>query len=174
VAVALVVLHLRGDSDKLPMTGQGSGTVELEPELIEPREPGATEPPSTPEPEIVPSDVADGKGDEEPGDAPGDGIGVRVGSVGGLYPGHRVELPVTYVNPQTFPIAIDTVNVTATGTTACPSRHLMPNQQPALHMLIPAGSSIASTVAVGMDKTAPDACQGVRFTVRVSVTAVKQ
>lgn len=34
-------------------------------------------------------------------------------------------------------------------------------------------SSVASTIKVGMRKSAPDACQGVRFALRVQVTAVK-
>lgn len=75
---------------------------------------------------------------------------------------------MTYLNPYRFPIAI------ATGTTGCPSRHLMTNQQPGVPVRIHSGSSVASTVAVGMDKAAPDGCQGARFRVRVFVTAVEQ
>ena len=108
-----------------------------------------------------------------PTNGPAGGTGVSVGSVGGLYPGHRVELGVTYVNPYSFPIAIDTVNVTAAGTARCSARHLMPTPQPAPRLRLPSGSSVDSTLEVGMRPTAPDACQGVRFAVSVHVTAVQ-
>jgi hypothetical protein len=80
---------------------------------------------------------------------------------------------VTYVNPYSFPIAIDTVHVSSTGTAACSARYLAHTTEPAARLRIPAGSSLASTVEVGMRRSAPDACQGVRFAVRVGVTAVK-
>lgn len=153
--------------------GEGSGTVTLEPALVEPHVPGATLSPSTPEPTVVPSEVAEGSQGGVATSKPAERTGVSVGSIGGLYPGHRVELGVTYVNPYSFPIAIDTVNVTATGTTRCSARHLMPAPQPAPRLQIASGSSVASTIEVGMRRTAPDACQGVRFAVRVNVTAVQ-
>jgi len=167
-AFALVVVRAGGDIPELPLTGEGSGTVTLEPELVEPREPATTRSPSTPEPTVVPSELID----DSEGAAPAGGTGVRVGSIGGLYPGHRVEMGVTYVNPYSFPIAIDTVHVTATGTDGCSARQLMPTPQPTAGVRIPSGSSVNSTLEVGMRRTAPDACQGVRFAVRVQVTAV--
>ncbi len=170
VAVALVV-RTGGDHPGLPtIGGEGSGTVTLEPELVDPREPGTTRSPSTSEPTVVPSEVAEGSDSGGTTNTPA-GPGVSVGSVGGLYPGHRVELGVRYVNPYSFPIAIDTVYVNATGTTRCPARHLMPTPSPGLR--VPSGSSVASTIEVGMRRTAPDACQGVRFAVRVQVSAVQ-
>ena len=105
-------------------------------------------------------------------DASAGRTGVSVGSVGGLYPGHRVALGVTYVNPYSFPIAIDAVNVTATGTDRCSARYLS-TPQPASRLRLPSGSSVDSTLEVGMRRSAPDACQGVRFAVRVQVTAVQ-
>ena len=94
-----------------------------------------------------------------------------MGSVGGLYPGHRVEVGVTYVNPYSFPIAIDSVQVDAAGTTRCTGRHLLPATTAPVH--VPARSALGSTLDVGMRKSAPDACQGVRFALRVQVTAVR-
>ena len=173
VAVALVVVRAGSDRHALPMTGEGSGTVTLEPELVEPREPAATLSPSSPEPTIVPIDVAEGSEGAVPINEQAGATGVNVGSVGGLYPGHRVELGVTYVNPYSFPIALDTVNVTATGSTRCSARYLMPTPQRAHRLRLPSGSSVNSTLEVGMRRTAPDACQGVRFAVSVHVTAVK-
>ena len=155
------------------MTGEGSGTVTLEPELVKPREPATTQSPSTPEPSIVPIDVADGSEGGVSINGPAEGTGVSVGSVGGLYPGHRVELGVTYVNPYSFPIAIETVNVTATGTDRCSARHLTPTPQPARRLRVPSRSSADSSLEVGMRRTAPDACQGVRFAISVHVTAVQ-
>lgn len=167
LAVALVV-RTGGDNQELPMIGgEGSGTVTLEPELVEPREPATTRSPSTPEPTVVPSELID----DSEGAVPAGGPGVTVGSVGGLYPGHRVELGVTYVNPYSFPIAIDTVNVTATGTDRCSARYLRPTPAPRLRLA--SGSSVDSALEVGMRRTAPDACQGVRFAVSVQVTAVQ-
>ena len=174
VAVALFVVRPGSGNQELPMIGgEGSGSVTLEPELVEPREPAATLSPSTPEPTIVPIDVAEGFEGGVPTNASAGGTGVSVGAVGGLYPGHRVELGVTYVNPYSFPIAIDTMNVTATGSTRCSARYLMPTPQPATPLRLSSGSSVDSTLEVGMRRTAPDACQGVRFTVRVRVTAVQ-
>lgn len=184
VAVALVV-RAGGLNHGLPMIGgEGSGTVTLEPELVEPREPGSSPAPATPEPIVVPSEPSEGSAGAAPTEAPADAPtgassdapagrpGVSVGSVGGLYPGHRVELGVTYLNPYSFPIAIDTVNVTATGRDRCSARYLS-TPQPAPRLQLPSGSSIDSTLEVGMRRSAPDACQGVRFAVRVQVTAVQ-
>lgn len=150
VIAALVVVRPGGERQE-PTSGGDNGNVALEPTLIQPRVPGTTITPST--------------------DAPAGNLGVSVGSVGGLYPGHRVELGVRYVNPYAFPIALDTVRVIASGTPSCTSRQLMPATTP--HVRVPAGSSLASTIEVGMRRSAPDACQGVRFAVRVQVTAVK-
>lgn len=157
--------------------GEGSGTVTLEPVLVDPRDPAATDSPSAPDPAIAPSEVVDGAegGTSESTAAsttgPANGLGVRVGSVGGLFPGHRVKLGVTYVNPYSFPIAIKTVQVDAAGTTRCTGRHLLPATTAPVQ--VPARSTLGSTIAVGMRRSAPDACQGVRFELRVHVTAVR-
>jgi hypothetical protein len=174
VAVALVV-RTGGGSQELPMIGgEGSGTVTLEPDVVEPREPATTRSPSTPEATIAPNELIGDPDGAVPttvlttGPA---GPGVTVGSVGGLYPGHRVELGVTYVNPYSFPIAIDTVNVTATGTDRCSARYL--RAAPAPRLRLTSGASVDSALDVGMRRSAPDACQGVRFAVSVQVTAVQ-
>ena len=169
VAVALVV-RTGGDDHELPTIGEGSGTVTLDPELVEPLEPETTRSPATPEAAVVPSELIDDSESAAPTDAPAGGPGVAVGSVGGLYPGHRVELGVTYVNPYSFPIAIDTINVTATGTDGCSARYLRATAAPSLRLT--SGTSVDSTLDVGMRRSAPDACQGVGFAVSVHVTAV--
>jgi hypothetical protein len=175
IAAAVVVLTDDGHQAPPVIGGEGSGTVTLAPVLVDPRDPAPTGSPSAPDPTIAPSEVVDGAEggtSELIAGAPGD-VGVRVGSVSGLFPGHRVELGVTYVNPYSFPIAVDTVRVTATGTDRCPARHLMPTPQPNPRLHIRPGSSVGTTVEVGMRRSAPDACQGVRFAVSVDVTAVQ-
>jgi len=175
LAVALLVVRAGGGNRDLPLIGgEGSGTVTVAPALVEPRDPAAPHSPPTPEPNIVPGDADQGpEGEEAPGNLPAENLGVSVGSANGLYPGHRVKLGVTYMNPYSFPIAIDEVHVTTTGAARCSARHLVPTPQPTPGLRIPPGSSVASTLEVGMRRTAPDACQGVRFAVRVNVTAVQ-
>jgi hypothetical protein len=144
-----------------------SGTVALEPTLVAPRH----QSPSAPEPMTMPRPIIDGPvGGGSAVATPGK-LGVSVGSVGGLYPGHRVKLRVKYRNPYSFPIAIDSVKVRARGTLGCPARQLMRPKTP--HPRLPAHSIVASKIKVGMRKSAPDACQGVRFALHVQVTAVK-
>jgi hypothetical protein len=176
IAAALVVVLTGAGHQALPVIGgEGSGTVTLAPILVDRHDPAPTGSPSAPEPTIAPSEVVDGAEggtSELIAGAPG-GVGVRVGSVGGLFPGHRVKLGVTYMNPYSFPIAIDMVRVIATGTDRCPARHLMPTPQPNPRLHIQPGSSVGTTVEVGMRRSAPDACQGVRFAVSVDVMAVQ-
>ena len=161
LAVALVVAGTAGNHWD-PLTA--SGTVALEPTLVAPRHP------STAEPTTMPRAVIEVPGGGGSTNATGP-LGVSVGSVGGLYPGHRVKLGVRYVNPYSFPIVLDTVTVRAHGTTQCTARQLMRPRTPRLRL--PSRSSVASTIKVGMKRSAPDACQGVRFSVHVRVTAVK-
>jgi hypothetical protein len=76
------------------------------------------------------------------------------------------------VNPYAFPIVIDTVRVRAHGTALCTARQLMRPRKPR-HVRVPPHASVASKIKVGMRKSAPDACQGVQFALRVQVTAVQ-
>jgi hypothetical protein len=171
MVAALVVVRPGGEPQRPQLIGgEGSGTVTLEPRLVQPRVSGTTVAPSTPEPTTVPGTGADVPGVQSPNESP-TGLGVNVGAVGGLYPDRRVEVGVTYVNPYSFPIAIDTVRVDAAGTTRCTGRHLLPAATAPVH--VPARSARVSTLEVGMRKSAPDACQGVRFALRVQVTAVQ-
>ena len=144
-----------------------SGTVALEPTLVAPRHQSS----STPERTLMPRPIIEGPVNGGSTNAAPGTLGVSVGSVGGLYPGHRVKLRVKYRNPHSFPIVIDSVKVRARGTVGCPARHLMRPRAP--HPRLPSHSLVASKIKVGMRRSAPDACQGVRFSVRVRVTAVK-
>jgi len=98
-------------------------------------------------------------------------LGVRVNSVGGLYPGHRVKVRVRYRNPYSFPIRIHKVRVRARGTAQCTGRQLMRPKAP--RPRISAHSAVRSNIKVGMRRRAPDSCQGVRFAIHVRATAVK-
>jgi hypothetical protein len=175
VAAALVVAGTGPNLWRPPtIGGEGSGTVTLAPVLVEPREPDTTPSPSNDQPTTATDQVADGPaGGAASSNLSDESLEVSVGSVEGLFPGHRVEIGVTYVNPYSFPIAIDAVNVTSTGTAGCSARYLRHGERPVSRLRLPSGASLASTVEVGMRRSAPDACQGVRFAVRVGVTAVK-
>lgn len=142
-----------------------SGTQALAPTLVAPGHPSTTEPAKMPRAVI---ELPGGGGSTN---ATHGRLGVRVGSVGGLYPGHRVKLGVRYVNPYSFPIVINSVTIRAHGTARCTARQLMRPKTPRLRL--PSRSSVTSTIKVGMRRSAPDACQGVRFAVRVRATAVK-
>ena len=142
-----------------------SGPQTLQPTLVAPGHPSTTVPAKMLRAVI---DVPGGGGSAN---ATHGRLGVRVGSVGGLYPGRRVKLGVRYVNPYSFPILINSVTVRVHGTARCTARQLMRPKTPRLRL--PSRSSVASTIKVGMRRSAPDACQGVRFAVRVRVTAVK-
>jgi hypothetical protein len=170
LAVALVVVRTGGDHwDPL----LASGTVGLEPTLVAPRHPSTAQSASTGEPTIIPRASIERAGRGGSTNATSRKPGVRVGSVGGLYPGRRVALRVRYLNPYSFPIAIHKVRVRARGTALCTARHLMRPKTPRRPVRVPSRSSVASKIKVGMRRSAPDACQGVRFAVRVRVTAVK-
>lgn len=168
IVAALVVVRTGGDHwDPL----MNSGTLALEPTLVAPRHLPTAQTPSTPEPTIMPRHVVEGPVTEGSTNATPGELGVSVGSVGGLYPGHRVKLRVTYRNPYSFPIVIDSVKVRARGAAGCRARQLMRPKAP--HPRLPSHSLVASKIKVGMRKSAPDACQGVRFALRVQVTAVR-
>lgn len=148
-----------------------SGTAAVEPTLVEPRHPSALLSSPLPATTIRLRAVAEWPSDGVSTYTSTRDLGVSVGSVGGLYPGHRVGLGVRYLNPHSFPIAVVKVGVRAEGTQGCTARQLMRPRAP--RPRIPSRSSITSVIKMGMRESAPDACQGVRFAVRVRVTAVR-
>lgn len=168
---ALVVLPNAWERQDRSPGGEVTGAVALQPILVQPHVPGTSITGSASQGARTPGAGNQRPAGEPSNNAPTGRLGVSVGSVDGLYPGHRVRLGVRYVNPYSFPIAIDTVALTATGTTRCTAAQLRPTRAPRVR--IPSRSWLASSIRVGMRRTAPDACQGVRFAVRVRVTAVK-
>jgi hypothetical protein len=106
------------------------------------------------EPAVTPRALIEAPGEGGSANAASRKPGVRVGSVGGLYPGHRVALGVRYVNSYSFPFVIDTVRARTDGTSLCTARQLMRPRR-SRHVRVPAGSSV------------------VRFALHVQVTAVK-
>ena len=168
---ALVVLPNAWERQDRSPAGEVTGGVALQPTLVQPQVPGTSITGSASQGTHSPGTGNARPAGEPSPNAPTGRLGVSVGSVGGLYPGHQVKLGVRYMNPYSFPIAIDTVHLTATGTRRCTAAQLRPTRAPRLR--IPSRSWMASSIEVGLRRTAPDACQGVRFAVRVRVTAVK-
>lgn len=180
LVVVLVNDERAGDQS---VQGEGAGQVTTRGELVVPRPSEPTDPPSESTPESTPASTpADTPADTSPEDPGGDNapsgpgadeVGVLVGSAGGLYPGAVVQLPLVLVNPHGFPISIETTTVNATGTAGCPGRMLRLDHPRGLSRRLAPGSSTPTALAVRMGKEAPDACQGVRFAVRVHVTVVR-
>jgi hypothetical protein len=102
---------------------------------------------------------------------------VRVGSATGLYPGRRTTVPVRYANPNGFAISVVRATVTARAGRAgrCAARYLRTGSyrlRPAVR--IRAHNAVMSSVPIGMRRTAPDACKGARWTIRVGARAVRR
>lgn len=101
-------------------------------------------------------------------------FGVTVGNVDGLYPGRSIDLPVTYTNPNAFPISVTGATVTAEGTTDCPATYLVTGSYPTSpNLTVPKNGSERTALPFGLSPDAPDACQGARWTVTVTAQAVK-
>lgn len=118
--------------------------------------------------------------DDEPAEpSPPEGSGpvaddftVIVGSLRNLYPGSASALPVTYVNPNTFPISIDQVTVSAANSPGCPAAAFVAGQhQLANPVVVPSRGITTSDVSFGMRKSAPDGCQLARVAVTVTASA---
>lgn len=102
-------------------------------------------------------------------------LGVTVGGLRGLYPGLADRLPVTYTNPNPFPVSVTKVLVDSPGTRACGRQYFVTGTYPqAAPVRIPGRSSVSTTVPFGMTSSAPNACQGVAVRVDVTATAVKR
>jgi hypothetical protein len=99
-------------------------------------------------------------------------FGVVVGDVSGLYPGRRIDLPVTFVNGHGAAILVRTAKVTATGTAQCGSEHLLLSDITfSTPIRVPARSSSSTQLPFGLLATAPDGCQDATFTVTVTAKA---
>lgn len=105
---------------------------------------------------------------------------VTVGSVGGLTPTRTVAVPVTWSNPNNFDILVDgyTVSIPSTSRSTCPGSSVQVAGKVTLtgasRVTVPGRKSASTTLAVTMAAAAPEACQGVRYVVSVTATAVKK
>ena len=108
-------------------------------------------------------------------------FGVAVGKVGLIYPGQTRQLPVTWSNPNSFDLNVETYTVTAAVPSSvaarCAASNLtVPagNRTPSPAIAIARNASTTTTIPVSMPKSAPNGCQAVTFTVTVNATAVKK
>lgn len=108
-------------------------------------------------------------------------FGVQVGQAPLLYPDVVRNLPVTFVNPNNFPIDVKTyrvtVSVAAANATACPASNLqVPVGTVSLSpgLTIAKNASTSTTVPIKLSATAPEGCQRVTFTITVNASAVKK
>jgi hypothetical protein len=93
------------------------------------------------------------------------------GELAGLYPGIETTLDVAVTNPQPFAIEVVSVDVTALDAgPACPGA-LLEFGGIASTVDVPPGSTVSVPVSVRLDPAAPDACQGVTWSLRFTGTA---
>jgi len=99
-------------------------------------------------------------------------FGVVVGDVTGMYPGHQVDLPVTFVNGRSNALLVETAKVTAQGPAGCGAAHLLLSDLTfSTPIKIPARSSVTEQIPFGLLASAPDVCQGAVFAVTVTSRA---
>ena len=130
------------------------------------------------------SDQATGRpSKDESGDGSGGGSGgegtdedppmlsVSVGAIDILYPGQPRSVRLTIGNPFGFDIVVNTVTVSSTGIPACPASFLSLGTYDVAGPRIGARSTAAAMTTVALKASAPDSCQGARYTIRVKVEA---
>jgi len=110
-------------------------------------------------------------------------LGVSVGHVFGLWPGRTAPLPVTFTNPNAFPVSV-TAKVAVTSATTAPERSaagctpadldVPSGPVPADPLPVAADASTSTSVPVRLSRTATDGCKGASFTVSVTAWAVER
>ena len=98
-------------------------------------------------------------------------LSVSVGAIDVLYPGIARSVPLMIGNPFGFDIVVNTVTVSSTGTPACPASFLSLGTYDVAGPRIGARSTAAAMTTVALKASAPDSCQGARYTIRVKVEA---
>ena len=95
------------------------------------------------------------------------------GSVTGLYPGGLKWLGLTIANPQTFTIVVTSITTVVKATRAsCPAGYLSIGSFAGHHWVAARGASHVA-VPAKMAATAPNACNGARFTLTYRGLATK-
>ena len=107
-------------------------------------------------------------------------FGVVVGNVGKLFPGASRPLPVTYTNPNMFPIKVTTATVKASlvsarsGSPACSEAYAVTGTYAgSAGVTVPKGASTPTTLPFGLKESAPDACRMATWKITVTAWAVK-
>ena len=97
------------------------------------------------------------------------------GSVGGLYPGKTASLRLTIENPNGEDIRVEAVTVAVSGTSndACSAAYLRTTDYDGAPFLVVANGSANISLPVTLLRGAPDACQGVTFTLSYGGKAVR-
>jgi hypothetical protein len=97
---------------------------------------------------------------------------VITGQVDGLYPGAEMTLEAGVTNPYPFSIRVTSVGVTVRDAgPACPASMIEVRDSRA-EVDIPANATGTVPLAIRMDVTAPDACQGATWTLIFAGTAL--
>jgi hypothetical protein len=88
------------------------------------------------------------------------------GSAGGLYPGKTVQLPLIIENPYEEDIRVTAVNVSVTGTSvsSCDTSNLQTPDYAGPAFVVRGNDSVSFALQLTMQRSAPDACQSVTFT----------
>ena len=102
-------------------------------------------------------------------------VTVTGAAVTGLYPGASKALVVTVKNLNAFTIKVPAVKasvVARTSAAGCPGSALTV-APPKKALTIKRAKSAKATLTVTMQPSAPDGCQGAKFTLKLSARAVK-
>ena len=101
-------------------------------------------------------------------------FGVSVGSVQGLSPGFSTTIPVRYTNPYSFAVSVIAASASVQGSAACPGSYVDAGSYASTSGVpVARNGSADASLPIRLKPAAPDACQGVQFTITVTAQAVK-
>lgn len=96
-----------------------------------------------------------------------------------LFPGNDGTLYFSVTNPNPYPVTLTTLtpgSVTSGAAGACPASNLTTRSLTGLSLAVPASSTnvaLSAPGAVTLVTAAPDGCQGVTFTVNVTLSGTQ-
>jgi hypothetical protein len=107
--------------------------------------------------------------------APANGLSVRVGTVGALFPGAHTTAPVTVTNQTSGDLGLTEIRVSSPGTNGCGSSYLYLGHRTLGHSLTIRGhGQVGTKVRFGLRASAPDSCKGKTIPFSVNVRAVSR